>query len=429
MSQALEMANNRDGVYTGEKYDYINTINQLKLDLENSQKHNKELSSEAESLREDKKLLVNKIDRLEEVEELYNDLLKEFQNLSANYQALNEEKDIIMRERDSFTKMVQQKDDLLQLQNQQNEKSLTYLHSKQLELQSHSNAGINNVQQLIANNQYLINLQDYLLLQQNIKLLLQLSKEEPGTNPSTIHFEGAFGNGPLAVVPITTENGGIAFSTPAGPILEASNLLLIIREIQEKYSYYKNILMLYENEKILRKELEKKLLNCLQLLKNDEILKQNLQETNNSLTKQVNDLLYLQNLNTSSGQTTSENGAVIEKPDNPFIQQIENLKKENTILKQQLENTNHNYQNSKNELLNTQKVMQKEFAQLWLSIKELTNLDAVKDKSIQELIQERSVIIKERDLLVNKNNMLIEQCNQYQRELRVSRKQMFFVFV
>jgi chromosome segregation ATPase len=385
-------------------------------------------------MKENNLLLKSKIERLEDVEENYEELLKEFHALSSSHSTLIEEHSLLHSERDSLTTIIQQKDSLLQLQNSQNIKSLSFLHSKQAQTSTNGNISDHpSMNHPLAETIHrMIIPQDYLLLQQQIKVLLSLTKDQPNpNNPSTSSS---------SLAPFTS------FTSPNEPptILEISNLLIILKEVQEKLILHSQIFKLYENEKMLRKELEKKLLNSLQLLKNDEILKKNLQEKNDILSKQVSELIYLQKINiatvsesssTSSSSAASDAAAVTAAVlstasplENPFIIQIEFLKKENSLLKSQLETTQTNYTSSKEELLNTQKIMQKEFSQLWLSIKELTNLDQIKDKSIEELINERTNLLKENEILINKLNFLSEQCNQQQKELKVGRFHFFSFF-
>lgn len=404
LAAALELANNRDGMYGTEKLDLTSQITKLKAELEHVSKAVADSNLEAKRAKEESKVLYERMVDIEALERAKKELTQEKLDLNAKNEKLENELSVLCQERDSLAAMVKQKDSLLFLQSQQSEASIKMLQQRQAALER-------------VGTQMNHSSEDWARLQESLR--------------------GLF-----------TKEGKVIQSE----MMDAEKMIDMIKDLREKMSLYEQLIAQLEAERVIRKELEGKLFRQEQMA---HALDQVNQEINSKLTDTHKELEEVKAklakseesvkaLNPQSTNIPYSNGPHPRYPPNlsnlatpfyiPSVASMDayggmnmnphdaggmNQSAEAAFLRGQLEASQREAAAAKEELKIAQNNMQREFASLWMSVQELNKLDALKDKSIQDLINDRALLTQERDTAMQRLKAVLEENDSLKKELQV----------
>lgn len=415
LQSALELANNRDGQYGNERADHLSQIQRLKQELAQSARCIEDDTHEIKMLRQEVDLLRQGLDAKERVEDERDAIDRDRADAYHKLDGLYAELHVVVSERDSLLAMIKQKDNLLWLQSQQSEASIKMLQQRQAALERVGAEATSS--------------------SQDFNRLLDSLRE-------LFHREDQVFGG--------SESG-----------LDTQRLILLIRELKEKIilfdrieTEYHALETRYQTEATARQHSEEKFYELSRSLQsaehsNAELSKQlvdvhrDLEATKRKLIAAVGNnqnnlshssssynLHQQHNSHTSTTHTTHSNGGSnrpLQQSEEEMLElyatikqlkeRLEHYQRENAELQVQADRAHKDADAAKEEVKNTQATMQREFAALWMSVQELNKLDALKDKSIQELIAERSQLTLERDAALERLRSSTIECEELRREL------------
>ncbi len=402
LQNALEVSRSRDGFSGVEKQQLLEQISELQNTLADQSRTLHATQKENSQLRDDLSSLSIKSTKFDEIAPKHQALQEEKVDLFSKLDKLRGDYEVLLAERNSLSSLVEQKDSLLWLQSQQAEANTKLLQSQ--------------IQQLQLQQQTMIKSEDWQRMQENIRNIF--------ANESEVLYH---------------------------EITDTKKLTSMIKDLHEKSKYYEKIQRKLEKENQIRKELEGKLVESVNLLKSEEVARQEQEDLSALLEKELIEAVktngyaiknsqirtnvanHIKSTGGAGGtQTLSNlhNLSSLLPHDNVnldddatvthLVQQLEQARSDNAYLLGQLEATQKENLQLKDDLTNTQASMQKEFSSLWMSVQELNKLDALKDKSIQDLVAERSQIAVERDLAHEKLKSLSSEIEQMKRVMPVS---------
>lgn len=409
MQAALELASHKDSVFSNERNDMIGHISKLKSELEQRVRTIEDQTIEIRVLRQDIHAIKQVADMKEIVEQEKHDLEKDRNDLLLKLDALVQDHQGLLTERDSLLAMIKQKDSLLWLQSQQSEASIKMLQQRQAALER---AGM---EQTSSGG-------DFQKLLDSLRELFQ-------------------------------REGQVFTSADGQAALDTSTLITLIRELKEKIALFDKIEQefhalegRYQHEVALRQQSDEKFYELSRSLQSAEISNAELskqlievhrelesmkrtQRGGNGLAPGSPSLAYSSassyNLHRTASSSSTMTGQAAVTELHVIIKQlnekIEVQDQENQRLTSSLQSAQKEAQQAKDEVVTTQTVMQREFASLWMSVQELNKLDALKDKSIQELIQERTQLTLERDTAIERLRATTIDCESLRKELEVQK--------
>lgn len=400
LQNALEVARSRDGFSGVEKQQLLEQISELQNTLADQSRTLHAAQKDNTLLREELASISIKANKFDEIAPKHQMLQEEKVDLFSKLDKLRGDYEVLLTERNSLSSLVEQKDSLLWLQSQQSDSNTKLLQSQ--------------IQQLQLQQQTMIKSEDWHRMQENIRNIF--------ANESEVLYH---------------------------EITDTKKLTTMIKELHEKSKYFEKMQKKLEKENQLRKELEKRVIDSVKLLKEEEHARQEQEELVALLEKELIDAVKMNSYAIKNGRikttianeikanaTTNQslnnlhnlssllpNDHVVGDDDATvahLVQQLEQARSDNSYLLGQLEATQKENIQLKDELTNTQSNMQKEFSALWMSVQELNKLDALKDKSIQDLIAERSQLTNERDLAHEKLKSISLETEKMRREAQVS---------
>ncbi|RYH15093.1 hypothetical protein EON65_32360 [archaeon] len=380
MESALELANSRDGNYGAQKQDFMTQIDKLKTQVEQMHTTVSTLQEENNNLKANNAELDSKFTTAEDWQLRYNTLEKEFKDFCASMENLKHEAEMMRSERDSLAAIVKQKDSLLWLQGQQSEMSIKMLQQRQAALDR--------------SDTHVISTEEWKRLTESLRDLF-------------------------------TQEGQVLHSE----LLDTKKLTQMIRDLREKMSLYDSLQQQVEGERLARKELENRLASCLLSMRDQEKQRDDLARLASSLQQELQEcskLGYVRRTLPSglfispSHFFGSSNNDSSQHKQMLLEQQCEQYKVENNMLKSQLDLAQREANNARDDVQKAQQAAQKDLSSLWSAVQELNKLDAMKDKSIQDLVMERARLSAERDAALNETKLAREQCEELRRELDVS---------
>lgn len=423
LAASLELATSRDNVYGNEKEKLNHHIVTLQGELADVNKTVSSISQDNDKLKEAVHLYSEKSKLFDELVPKYQLLRQEKDELLEKMRILQEAHELLSSERDSMSILVEQKDSLLWMQNQQSENAIKLLQ-QQLQQQAVSQSKAD----------------DLYRLQESLQDLF-------------------------------SNEGDAVYSE----LLDAKKLAVMVKELRDKMHLYSMLSQQFEKDAMMKKELEKRVVESVTLLKDEEQLRelyekelcaslhQGHQLVDKSLFSTLENSKHFDaewyssarmkeqpadmsnqfgyqhfDTNTSTARSThvfssllpnetkQRNGMEetndVEGDDTVvhLVSQLELARSEVAYLTGQLEASQKENQNLRESLSATQTNMQREFSSLWLSVQELNKLDALKDKSIEELIKERENLKKERDMTMEREEKYKIENDHLRRELQVT---------
>jgi hypothetical protein len=400
LQNALEVARSRDGFSGVEKQQLLEQISELQNTLADQSRTLHIAQKDNTQLREELATISIKANKFDEIAPKHQALQEEKVDLFSKLDKLRGDYEVLLTERNSLSSLVEQKDSLLWLQNQQSESNIKLLQSQ--------------IQQLQLQQQTMIKSEDWQRMQESIRHVFSNENE-------VLYHE----------------------------ITDTKKLTGMIKDLHEKSKYFEKVQKKLDKENHLRKELESKLIESVKLLKAEETAKHEQEEMVAMLEKELSDAVKMNSYaiknsrvktkisnhikaNATTAQSLNNlhnlssllpHESVMQDDDATvahLVQQLEQARSDNAYLLGQLEATQKENIQLKDELTNTQANMQKEFSALWMSVQELNKLDALKDKSIQDLIAERTQLTTERDLAHEKLKSLSLEMDKMKRETYVS---------
>lgn len=383
-------------------------ISKLKSELDQRVRTIEEQTIEIRDLRQDIQATKQVADMKIVVEQEKFDVERDRNDLLLKLDALVQDHQGLLTERDSLLAMIKQKDSLMWLQSQQSEASIKMLQQRQVVL------------------------------------------ERAGTEQSS--SSGDFQKLLDSLRELFQREGQVFTSANGQAALDTSTLITLIRELKEKIILFDKIEQefhslegRYQTEVTLRQQSDDKFYELSRSLQSAETsnaeLSKQLVEVHRELEamKRMNrggnglppgsPLLNhasasSYNLHRTSSTSSILAGHAAELSELHLVikqlnEKIEVQVQENQRLANSLQTAQKEAQQAKDEVAATQNTMQGEFTTLWVSVQELNKLDALKDKSIQELIQERTQLSLERDTAIERLRATTNDCDTLREELEV----------
>lgn len=389
--------------------DLLNQINKLKKELESIYKTLEKMNDENMNLKKDQDKLIVKMQDYDEIKEQKHLITQEKVSLLEKYEKMLIEFNVLKNERDQLCTIIGQKDNLLAIQNEQFETSIKMLQQKQT-IQSSTHESM----LAEAKKQTATQSSEWLALQDSLKALFSSENE-------VLYNE----------------------------MMDANKMIILIKDMRQKIEQFDQICNENKTLHSCKSDLENKLVECARVIEQQDESVSDMDEYVTLLEQDINDarqrgftsnIRYQNNayymkkytkttFNISQMKKSSNNfgiknygqqfGELMNNYDSyndpslaPLLHHIETLKTENAFLKGQLDASQREANLTKEELKLSQGTMQREFASLWMSVQELNKLDAIKDKSIQDLIQEKNKLLYEKE-------SLIQECDSLKKELQV----------
>jgi hypothetical protein len=406
LQAALELASHKDTIFSSEKGDMMGQISKLKSELDQRVRTIEEQTIEIRDLRQDFQATKQVADMKEVIEQQKFDVERDRNDLLLKLDALVQDHQGLLTERDSLLAMIKQKDSLMWLQSQQSEASIKILQQRQVVL------------------------------------------ERAGTEQSS--SSGDFQKLLDSLRELFQREGQVFTSANGQAALDTSTLIALIRELKEKIILFDKIEQefhslegRYQTEVTLRQQSDDKFYELSRSLQsaetsNAELSKQLVEvhrelEAMKRMNKGGNGLppgspllnhtsASSYNLHRTSSTSSILAGHAAELSELHLVikqlnEKIEVQVQENQRLANSLQTAQKEAQQAKDEVAATQNTMQGEFTTLWVSVQELNKLDALKDKSIQELIQERTQLSLERDTAIERLRATMNDCDTLREEL------------
>eukprot|EP01033_Poteriospumella_lacustris_P013757 gene13757-9851_t len=425
LQAALELASHKDSLFTNEKNDLVAHLTRLKAELEQHVRTIEDQSIEIRVLRQDVHVLKEVAEVKDVLEHEKRDLEQDRHELLLKLDGLVQDHQELCNERDSLVAMLKQKDSLLWLQSQQSEASIKMLQQRQQAL------------------------------------------ERAATDAAT-GGGGSGGTGAgdfqklLDSLRELFDREGQVFTAADGSaaLMDTATLITLIRELKEKIVLFDRIEQefhaleaRYQHETQLRQQADDKFYDLSRSLQSAEM-------SNAELSKQLvevhRELEAMKRVKATTAAASAASAAELPRSPSQYYhhshhsssmaansfrmatnaatatsveitelqtlnrhlqERVDQLVDENQRLVAQSLTAQKEAQTAREEVTATQNTMQREFASLWMSVQELNKLDALKDKSIQELIHERTQLTLERDTAVERLRATTVECETLRKEL------------
>lgn len=406
MHKDLEEAYDKCEYFTKENEELKQQLERLTNAFDEQKKARESMLQQVEDFDKDNTYLRARITQLEnELEQL-----QQFEKINIELRIIIErhEHDIKLLEEEklSLKQMLEQKDSLLKILSQQSEQSVKMLHQRQEAIEKLENHPYNG-----------IDIEEYLRLQSNLKEVF-ISEGE------LLHSE----------------------------YLDAKRLISIVRELREQIHQNEQLKSEISIQREDKRQVNEKFQHNIQRIDKLEQTKSDLISQLQSMKRELDDCYYKinhlegknlmqesnssplrlemnrqydirsssnNNYNSSFSYNNSSYSSSNVNNNYQFEQQIQTIQSENSILREQLLISQKETVQARDELKIAQGKMQREFSSLYLSVQELNKLDAMKDKSIQDLISDRDRAIIERDIAREKYTVLAKEHKEIQQELHV----------